>query len=399
MPHPKGESRRRVNSNYEPNIRPFFEQPAGRLHFGLQRADFFAISRFAHSPICIRYRIWDARRAACGDPRRQAPRRNVRFTRTMHHQPFPVRPGPQVVMSSNPFDIAVFYESQGEAVARAFVLAAPREVVDRDELETWRIEGHLVGPTCRYSSTLQARIPLASRGRTHWGDRPALLAEAAIPDPCYWSTELPFLYRAVGEIAVDSATRLPFEQSFGMRPLSIVRRKLALNGKIWVPRGVRRTAVVDDAPLERWREADAVMVVDDPDESLCREADRCGAMLLAELPEAADARRAAMLRYGTHPSIVVVASSQTAFDPALLPLAKNTPAAHRLDPGATRLARGPIGIFDGEASDLAALPEAQVPLIVRRLLCERRSLVEARAACDRLQADLAGKCEAAGFIV
>jgi len=40
----------------------------------------------------------------------------------------------------------------------------------------------------------------------------------------------------------------------------------------------------------------------------------------------------------------------------------------------------------------------RVPTLVQRKT-GRRTLVESRAACDILQADLAGKCDPAGYIV
>ena len=295
------------------------------------------------------------------------------------------------------FDTAVFYESQGEAVARAFVVAAPHEVVASDELATWRLEGRIVGPTCRYSSTLQARIPLAHRGLTTWGDRMALLAEAAVPDPCPWSTELPFLYRAVGDVVVGPTTRAAFEQPFGLRRLSIVRRKIALEGRLWVPRVVRREAVVEPAPLQSWRTADTALFVDDPDETLCRAADETGVVLFARAPQPVDDRNAALRRYGTHPSIAVVELPAAAHDPATANLARNTLVAYGCDsdtavpPGAPRI----VELTPAETF----VPAAEAPLFIRRTLTTVGTLVEARAACDRLQADLAGKCDAAGFIV
>ncbi len=295
------------------------------------------------------------------------------------------------------FDTTVFYESQGEAVARAFVLAAPRALVDPAELATWRLEGRIVGPTCRYSSTLQARIPLAHRGLTTWGDRLALLAEAAVPDPCSWSTELPFLYRAIGDVVVGPATRAAFEQPFGLRRLSIVRRRIALEGRLWVPRVVRREAVVEPTPLESWRAADTALFVDDPDEALCRAADETGVVLFARAPQPVDDCNAALQRYGTHPSIAVVELPAAAHDPAPANLARNTLVAYGSDSD-TDAPRGAPRIVELEPAE-TFVPAAEAPLFIRRKLTTVGSLAEARAGCDRLQADLAGKCEAAGFIV
>src|SRR5689334_16460036 len=71
----------------------------------------------------------------------------------------------------------------------------------------YRLGGAVTGPSCLYSETLSAHFPLVDRG-----PGPALLAEAAIPDPCFWSDELPFLYRIDvelkrGDAVVDRARR------------------------------------------------------------------------------------------------------------------------------------------------------------------------------------------------
>lgn len=309
-------------------------------------------------------------------------------------------------MATPTFDTTVFYESQGEALARAFVLAAPRESVDREELATWRIDGRVVGPTCRYSSTLQARIPLAHRGLMPWGDRLAIAAEAAIPDPCYWSTELPFLYRAIGEIVIDSTTRVPIDQTFGMRTLSIVRKKIALNGKLWVPRGVRREVVVGNAPLELWRETDTVMVVDDPDEELCREASEIGVLIIARSSQNEPASLNVCQRLGRHPSVVIISLNANGFaESGMHRIAPNSLFAQTFDVFRDLIvvARdSQLGLFEfqkHEQDACTSLADSDPKPAVFLRGTGKRSLVEARAACDRLQADLAGKCDAAGFIV
>src|SRR5690349_18880485 len=61
------------------------------------------------------------------------------------------------------------------------------------------LAGRVVGPTCEYSHTLMATVPFTPR-RSLDGDAAPLLAEAIVPDPCFWSQDLPFLYQAEIEL-------------------------------------------------------------------------------------------------------------------------------------------------------------------------------------------------------
>ena len=53
------------------------------------------------------------------------------------------------------------------------------------------LAGELIGPECRFAQTLSARIPFRDRGPGE-----SLLAEAVVPDPCFWTPELPMLYQS-----------------------------------------------------------------------------------------------------------------------------------------------------------------------------------------------------------
>ena len=60
--------------------------------------------------------------------------------------------------------------------------------VNREEPLT--MQGTLRGPYCETSRTLPAEIRFRDLGRAQPG-----LAEAIVPDPCVWSSELPHLYQ------------------------------------------------------------------------------------------------------------------------------------------------------------------------------------------------------------
>ena len=74
-------------------------------------------------------------------------------------------------------------------VAEASDVEARLEVVCRGEDPGTHLSGRITGPRLEGSRTLPATVKLTSLRR---GDAPA--AEAVLPDPCFWSPEMPFLY-------------------------------------------------------------------------------------------------------------------------------------------------------------------------------------------------------------
>jgi hypothetical protein len=306
------------------------------------------------------------------------------------------------------FDTTVFSDPQGEALARVYVVAAPTAALPDDELAALQINGRLVGPTCRYSSTLQASIPLKHRGLTRWGDRTAIVAEAVVPDPCYWSTDLPFLYRAVGEVTGPRTSLSPsaFEQPFGIRSLGTSGKRLTFNGRPWVPRIVHRVEVTESPPATVWRDAAAAMFVDRPDDELCRELSEAGVLLMTTVEGDRATVLAELSRLGRYPAVGIVVVKSTDTTPReLRTAAQNTLLARFSD----RKFDASVGdqadvllamvLADGSEWGLKWAVASELPMLVMRPLDRIVPLAEARAACDVLQSDLAGKHEAAGYLV
>src|SRR5687767_12799952 len=72
------------------------------------------------------------------------------------------------------------------SVNRAYVYARlPRPVEDAG----LSLVGQVRGPRCRLAEMLPASVPLVDLG-----PGPTLLAQAMIPDPCFWSPDLPAIY-------------------------------------------------------------------------------------------------------------------------------------------------------------------------------------------------------------
>lgn len=308
-------------------------------------------------------------------------------------------------MPASQFNISVFSDAQGEAAAKIYVAAVPDDHAEAEALASYRISGSILGPACRYSTTLQAKIPLTHRGLTRVGDRTALLAEAMLPDPCYWTPGLPFLYRAVGEISGSSAP-IAFEQTFGTRSLAVVKKRLVLNGKPWFPRIVHRDEVADEASLEQWRDSACVLFVDDADDELCRAASETGVWLMTTIGDDERSPIEELVRLGRHPCVaIVVVRSELADARELRTAAPNTLLARfsdrkfGLDAAEATDVLVPLLLDDGNSLGLRWAATAELPMIVMRPIDRRVSLEEARAACDVLQSDLADKYDAAGYWV
>ena len=261
------------------------------------------------------------------------------------------------------------------------------------------LTGQLVGPVCEYSHTLSATIPFAARP----GESSSLIAEAIVPDPCFWSGEMPFLYQAQLELRRGPNVLASETRPLGIRPLGALRRRLVFEGRTWVPRAVQ-SHELPDAPLADWREADLAMCVARPTDELCSDASRLGVVLVVELQgdAASLADKLRWLAKWPAAAIAVLPTGQRLdrsirrFAPNLL-LAACTPKGEpALVPNWAHL----IVCEDTSAEELAARTQSlSQPVLAMRSAGWCDNLADARRACDRLQRDLAGRGGFAGYVV
>src|SRR5262249_11539683 len=63
---------------------------------------------------------------------------------------------------------------------------------------TTQVRGRLVGPRCRYSSTVEVAYPWREWSRQYEKEgEPHLSSRIIIPEPSFWDPESPFLYQGV----------------------------------------------------------------------------------------------------------------------------------------------------------------------------------------------------------
>jgi len=269
-----------------------------------------------------------------------------------------------------------------------------------------RLAGRVIGPTCEYAHTLSAAIPLIMKrlpANAITAQPPALLAEAVVPDPCFWSAELPFLYRVEVELHRGTELLAKTQRLFGIRPLGAVRRRLVFEAKPWVPRGMNLGGV-PQAPLSEWRAADLAMVVECPSETLCGDASRLGALVVAEIVGSPPVLESEVQRLSRWPAVVIaVLNSTTPLDAGIRTKARNLLLAQSFGPGTAiePAAWADVSICEGgDAADLSRRAvSCRIPVIARRPAAWRDDLVQARGECDLLQRELAGTGDFAGYFV
>ena len=88
---------------------------------------------------------------------------------------------------------------------------------DREPNEVM-LRGVLRGPFCETARTLPAEFPFHAMLPAK---RPA--AEAVVPDPCFWSPELPHFYRADVEALCDGEVIAEYHGQLGLRTSTPLR--------------------------------------------------------------------------------------------------------------------------------------------------------------------------------
>lgn len=266
------------------------------------------------------------------------------------------------------------------------------------------VTGWIRGPLCTLSHTLPATIALRDMG-----DGPTLLGAAAIPDPCFWSAQLPALYDVHVDLRDRTCVVQTFDQTIGIRRLGAAGRNLLWEGKRWVLRGVgsRRKISGGESVDERvatYREASAAMVVVDPDEMVCRSASQAGVVVIAHLTDSATVhvQLGELARWGAV-AMAILPTEIEVSAAALHDAVPNLLLAQRCHDDAAVEPASWADVVVCQLSDPArfsrAVASCPLPIVAQRELNETHSVADARTECDRLQRDLAPGGDYAGYLV
>lgn len=104
-------------------------------------------------------------------------------------------------------------------VAEASDVEARLKVMYRGDRTGAQLSGTITGPRLEGSRTLPATVRLVSVRR---GYTPA--AEAVLPDPCFWSPELPFLYDVAVELRRGEDVLESAEFSIALHPKRVEKQ-------------------------------------------------------------------------------------------------------------------------------------------------------------------------------
>jgi hypothetical protein len=266
------------------------------------------------------------------------------------------------------------------------------------------LRGRVVGPTCEYSQTLSASIPFLAKRSILSPDNPApLLAEAILPDPCFWSGELPFLYHAQLELRRADEVLATEERRFGIRPLGAQARRLVLEGRTWVVRAADARELPEPA-LPAWRATDLAMQIERPSEALCAEASRLGVTLLAEIAGNRESLASELKRLSRWPAVAMtVLRVEGPLDKSIRQVARNMLLGEHFGPGDDRAPSdwAEVVVCEDPSVDRLATRAAafSLPVLARRCTGRHDDLSGARRECDCLQRDLAGGGAFAGYLV
>ncbi len=286
--------------------------------------------------------------------------------------------------------VEIFFGGASDAMAYVYA-----RLPQRAHAAGLTLGGRLIGPNCLYADTLPATSQFIDRGP---GD--ALVAKAIVPEPCFWTPEMPHLYRAHVELRNGSSVVATAQRDFGIRTLGAAGGKLIYDAKRWVLRAVDRDEVAG-SELDSWRESNTALLARNPHDSLCQQASRVGVLLVAELTGSHVAELRRLARWAAVG--IVVLPARTVELPLLGNWAHNLVLAQRIAAGEL-VHTAPwcqLAVVETrDPADVAArVAGCRLPIVVHRPAGALESVAAGRAACDRLQRDLAGLGDWSGYIV
>jgi len=304
------------------------------------------------------------------------------------------------------------FVSPAEArVYARFTLAAGHQ----HELKQLKLSGHLIGPECEFAQTLPARVPFIDRGSGE-----TVLAEAVVPDPCFWTPELPFLYRAKLQLHSRESVIEQYDSVLGIRRLGVRGRELYFEGKRFVLRGVRfdKADVLPPSlgfglhfedTANYLRDTWTAIVTSSPTEQLCQFASRRGILLVAdvagsEAEHCEDVIVEELRRLAQWPAVgIVVLAPGVKLPDSIRSCVPNLLLSQWVwDKQPLEFAPWAQLIFAevNHPTEFAGRTAGcSIPVVAVRRLSERVEIEQGRLECDALQRDLASYGDFAGYVV
>lgn len=258
--------------------------------------------------------------------------------------------------------------------------------------------GTVTGPKCRYSRTLPATFqvpPCVCEANV------SQMTQAMIPDPCYWTPKLPFLYDCSFDIKLANEQVESISHTLGLKRWEIDGDSFFLERKRFVLRGIVATDE-SEVDLQKAHEAELAVMVPSPSEAFLQEASGCGVMVIADTRDGDDELTRLLVGFSWQPAVAIVVSPPDTRDAThshILGtiLSASNKAASNLR--ASDWAKAAIVELETGQKPPNEMQKLGKPVIAIRRGVEYADLTAARAACDRLQAELAPEFDLAGYFV
>lgn len=266
------------------------------------------------------------------------------------------------------------------------------------EMGEWSLTGQVRGPRCLHAQTLPVTSPLLDLG-----PGPTLLARALVPDPSFWSPDLPAIYDVTVNLLRGGEIVATSRHEIGLRALGVRGKFLSLNGKRWILRGVSSESTTATLPRQ-WHESSAAYAASDSTAESLAEAAQFGALTVAELRAPPAEIAAGLKQLAAYPGVAIaVVRGELPADVAGQPIAPNLLLAQRLQDGDAPAAAGWADLLwvQTASREFAAQIQAStaLPVVICRQLPAALPIEQARSACDALQRDFAPIGQFAGYVV
>lgn len=181
-------------------------------------------------------------------------------------------------MSNNILHVELRDRSVIPAEAEILVTVVPRLVDGGTE-----VRGRLMGPRCRFATTIEVAYHL--RPLLIPTGRPAVTLRVIIPEASSWEPESPHLYHGPIELWQDGVRCDAIQIRHGLRHVSTGPRGLRVNGRLLRLRGRRVSALAEEEALSLREQGYNLLVapVRESTRSIWEVADRIGFFVVGRL--------------------------------------------------------------------------------------------------------------------
>ncbi len=149
---------------------------------------------------------------------------------------------------------------------------------------TSEVRGRLMGPRCRYATTVEVAYPLRPFPRPP-ESLPGITRRVLIPEPSFWEPQTPFLYEGPVELWEDGERSDEVFVSHGLRTFHLGPRGLRLNGRPLPLRGVAREPSSEPQALSLREAGYNLVLASTMAAQLWELADRIGFLMLGRVEE------------------------------------------------------------------------------------------------------------------